>query len=343
MLRCIELGEKGLGGTAPNPMVGCVIVSNQKIIGEGYTSPYGGPHAEVNAINSVEDKKLLLKATLYVTLEPCSHFGQTPPCTDLILKHAIPKVIIGLQDPHDKVAGKGIKKLRASECKVTVGVLEADCRAHHKRFLSFQEKKRPYIVLKWAETKDGFVAPDKTQRKDVPEPFWISNTYSKQLVHKWRTEEQAILVGTNTILEDNPKLTARNWEGNHPIRVILDRDLRVPSDFHVLDKSVETIVLTQTDDASSYENGITYELIDFSQPIARQICEVLYRHSITSILVEGGTKTLQTFIDSGLWDEARIFRGTTLFQKGITAPKISGKHSGNVSILSDTLSIFAND
>nr|WP_163418625.1 MULTISPECIES: bifunctional diaminohydroxyphosphoribosylaminopyrimidine deaminase/5-amino-6-(5-phosphoribosylamino)uracil reductase RibD [unclassified Flagellimonas] len=343
MLRCIELGERGLGTTAPNPMVGCVIVYDQKIIGEGYTSPYGGPHAEVNAINSVKEKKHLSKATLYVTLEPCSHFGKTPPCTDLILKHAIPEVVIGLQDPHDKVAGKGIEKLKASGCNVTVGVIEAECRNHHKRFLSFQEKKRPYIVLKWAETKDGFIAPDKKQRNNVPEPFWISNTYSKQLVHKWRTEEQAILVGTNTVLEDNPKLTARNWEGNHPIRVILDKDLKISTDFHVLDKSVKTIVLTQTDDAFNYINGITYELIDFSKPIAQQVCDALYRHSITSVLVEGGTKTLQTFINEGLWDEAKVFNGTTSFHNGITAPKISGTPSENISILSDTLSIFIND
>ena len=200
-------------------MVGCVVVHDGKIIGEGYTSPYGGPHAEVNAINSVKDKKLLSKATLYVTLEPCSHYGKTPPCADLIAAHKIPQVVIGLKDPHSKVAGKGIEKLEQSGCEVTVGILEEACRWHLKRFLSFHERNRPYIILKWAESKDGFIAPEANKRNSEPEPFWITNTYSQQLVHKWRSEEQAILVGTNTVLEDNPKLTSRNWTGKNPIRV----------------------------------------------------------------------------------------------------------------------------
>ena len=206
ILRCIEIAQNGLGTTAPNPMVGAVIVHENKIMGEGFTSPFGGPHAEVNAINSVADKSLLPQSTIYVTLEPCSHFGKTPPCADLIVKHKIPRVVIGLLDPHDKVAGKGVKKLMDAGCEVTVGVLEKECREHHKRFLTFQEKKRPFIILKWAETADGFIAPEKTLRSQNKEPYWITNTYSRQLVHKWRTEEQAILVGTNTVLDDNPKL-----------------------------------------------------------------------------------------------------------------------------------------
>ncbi len=343
MLRCIQLGKKGLGTTAPNPMVGCVIVHNDKIIGEGFTNPYGGAHAEVNAINSVKDKKLLSNAVLYVSLEPCSHFGKTPPCTNLIIEHKIPEVFIGLQDPHDKVAGRGIEKLKASGCKVTIGVLEKECRVHHKRFLSFQEKKRPYIILKWAETEDGFMAPASKMRAKNPTPFWITNTYSKQLVHKWRSEEQAILVGTNTVLADNPKLNVRNWEGKHPIRVILDKDLNVPSNFHVLNAKIKTIVLTQTDDSSKYLNGIDYELIDFSSEIVQQICSVLFKHSITSLFVEGGSKTLQTFIDSDLWDEARIFKGTTTFNSGIPSPKISGKLIETKPIISDTLSLLIND
>lgn len=343
MLRCIQLGKKGLGTTAPNPMVGSVIVHKNEIIGEGYTSPYGGAHAEVNAINSVKDKELLSNSTLYVSLEPCSHFGKTPPCTHLIIEHKIREVFIGLQDPHDKVAGKGIKKLEESGCKVTVGILEEECRIHHKRFLSFQEKKRPYIILKWAETQDGFMAPDTKLRKKTPEPVWITNTQSKQLVHKWRSEEQAILVGTNTVLEDNPKLTVRSWEGKHPIRVVLDKDLKIPSAFHVLDKSIKTIVLTQIDDSSKYLDGIDYELIDFSAPIGEQICSALYKHSITSLLIEGGPITLQTFIDEGLWDEARIFKGPITFKNGVTSPKIPGRLLETKPILSDTLSIFIND
>ncbi len=343
ILRSIQLGKKGLGTTAPNPMVGCVIVRKDKIIGEGYTSPYGGSHAEVNAINAVADKNLLSEATLYVTLEPCSHYGKTPPCADLIIKHNIPEVVIGIKDPHDKVAGKGIEKLKASGCKVTVGVLENECRNHLKRFLTFQEQKRPYILLKWAETADGFIAPDPKIRKTSPEPFWISNPYSKQLVHQWRSKEQAILVGTKTVLEDNPKLNTRDWAGKNPIRVVLDKNLTIDSSFIVMDRSITTLVLTQVKDESKYIHGIDYEVIDFAKPVAAQICKVLYKHSITSVLVEGGSKTLQTFIDEGLWDEARIFKTQKVFKAGVVAPNIHGKLLKEELILSDSLSIYTHD
>lgn len=343
MLRCIELGKKGLGRTAPNPMVGSVIVYQEKIIGEGYTSPYGGNHAEVNAIDSVEDKSLLPKSTLYVTLEPCSHHGKTPPCANLIAKHRIQHVVIGLQDPHSKVAGKGIQKLETSGCKVIVGVLDELCRKHHRRFLTFHERKRPYIILKWAETQDGFIAPDKSLRKDNPQPFWITNPHSKQLVHRWRSEEQAILVGTNTVLEDNPKLTVRNWYGKHPIRVVLDRELKIPEVFHVFDKSVKTIVLTGTSESSLYLEGVDYEVIDFTKPLGSEVCEVLYRHSINSVLIEGGSQTLETFIQENLWDEARVFTGASHFGTGIKAPKLSGKPMELITILSDTLATYIND
>ncbi len=343
MFRCIQLGKKGLGSTAPNPMVGSVIVYQDKVIGEGFTSPYGGNHAEVNAIANVADKSLLCKSTLYVTLEPCSHYGKTPPCADLITEHQIPKVIIGLKDPHIKVAGKGIEKLEATGCNVSVGILEKECRRHHRRFLAYHEKNCPYIILKWAETKDGFIAPDKSKRKNNPQPFWITNTYSKQLVHQWRSQEQAILVGTSTVLEDNPKLTTRNWEGNQPVRVILDNGLRIPKEFHVLDKSVKTIVLTGTQEKSKYLDGIDYEVIDFSKPLAYQICEVLHKHSIISLLVEGGSQTLQTFIEENLWDEARVFKGPSTFGNGIPSPEFSAKLMENITILSDTLSTYTND
>ncbi|WP_182835524.1 bifunctional diaminohydroxyphosphoribosylaminopyrimidine deaminase/5-amino-6-(5-phosphoribosylamino)uracil reductase RibD [Flagellimonas lutimaris] len=343
ILRCIELGKKGLGTTAPNPMVGCVIVHDGKIIGEGFTSPYGGPHAEVNAINSVKDKHLLQESSLYVTLEPCSHYGKTPPCADLIAKHKLKEVFIGLKDPHDKVAGKGIKKLEDAGCKVTVGILEDECREHHKRFLTFQEKNRPYIILKWAESDDGFIAPDASLRKENPEPFWITNAHSKQLVHQWRSQEQAILVGTRTVLEDNPKLTTRNWAGKDPIRVVLDKDLKIDSSFHVLDASVLTIVLTTVRDQSLYIKGIDYAVLDFSKPLAQQICDVLHQNNITSLIVEGGAKTLQTFIGKNLWDEARIFKGSVCFKKGLPAPKLKGTLSQRQQILTDTLSLYIND
>ncbi|MCK0159828.1 bifunctional diaminohydroxyphosphoribosylaminopyrimidine deaminase/5-amino-6-(5-phosphoribosylamino)uracil reductase RibD [Allomuricauda sp. F6463D] len=343
ILRCIQLGKKGLGTTAPNPMVGCVIVHDNKIIGECFTDPYGGPHAEVNAINSVKDKSILSESSLYVTLEPCSHFGKTPPCADLIAKHKIKEVYIGLQDPYDKVAGKGIKKLQDAGCIVTVGILEEACRKHHKRFLSFQEHQRPYIILKWAESQDGFLAPDPSLRSNNPEPFWITNAYSKQLVHQWRSQEQAILVGTKTVLEDNPKLTTRNWTGKNPTRVVLDKDLKIDSNFHVFDRSVKTIVLTQHNDASKCIEGVIYVEIDFSKPLAKQICNVLYQQHITSVIIEGGARTLQTFIDENLWDEARIFKGSIRFDKGLVAPKLTKAPAEQQHILTDTLSLYIND
>lgn len=341
LLRCIQLGQKAQATAAPNPGVGCVIVHNNTIIGEGYTSAYGGPHAEVNALQAVTNKRWLSQATLYVTLEPCTHYGKTPPCTDLIIEHRIPNIVIGLRDPHHKVDGQGLQQLQKAGCHVTVGVLEEACRAHHKRFLTYHEKKRPYIILKWAETQDGFIAPSKALRQSNPQPFWITNPYSKQLVHQWRSQEQAILVGTRTVLEDNPKLTVRSWAGTHPIRVVLDRHLKIPTTFHVMDTTVETLVLTQVSNASRYKAGIGYEVIDFSKPVGAQIAAVLYKRGITSVFVEGGAQTLQTFIEEELWDEARVFRGPTTFGDGLAAPKIPGKLKTITTILLDTLSIFA--
>ncbi|NAS13368.1 bifunctional diaminohydroxyphosphoribosylaminopyrimidine deaminase/5-amino-6-(5-phosphoribosylamino)uracil reductase RibD [Flavobacteriaceae bacterium R33] len=324
MLRCLQLGKKGLGSTAPNPIVGCVIVHQGKIIGEGFTSPYGGPHAEVNAIASVNNKDLLSSSTLYVSLEPCSHYGKTPPCADLILKHKIPEIIIGIPDPHSKVAGKGIQKLRDAGCEVAVGLEQAACREHHRRFLTFHEKQRPYIILKWAETADGFIAPESAVRTENPAPYWITGRASRQLVHQWRSEEQGILVGTNTVLLDNPKLNTRDWEGRSPMRIILDKDLKVPHHYAVLDRTVETLVLTQSEDEEKRRDGIVYEALDFSGELASRICRILYQHQVQSVLIEGGARTLQSFIDEGLWDEARIFRGSVNFEKGLKAPVISG-------------------
>ena len=254
MLRAIELGKNALGSAAPNPMVGCCIVHEDSIIGEGFTNPYGGPHAEVNAIRAVKDQTLLEKATLYVTLEPCSHYGKTPPCSNLIIEKKIPKVAIGLKDPHHKVSGRGIEKLESAGVQVKVGVLETDCKEHHKRFVTLQEKKRPYIILKWAESLDGYIAPSKEMRDKNPNPYWITNSYSKQLVHQWRSEEQAIMVGTQTILDDNPKLTPRDWKGNPPIRIVLDRSLKTPPHFHVMDGSIKTIIFTEKEEARVSKN-----------------------------------------------------------------------------------------
>ncbi len=341
-MRCIQVAKNGLGSTFPNPMVGSVIVYENVIIGEGFTSPFGGPHAEVNAINSVKNKAQLSKATLYVTLEPCSHHGKTPPCADLIIKHQVPKVVIGLLDPHEKVAGNGIKKLKEAGCEVIVNVLENECREHHKRFLAFHQQKRPFIILKWAETSDGFLAPEQSLREEEPTPYWITNIHSRQLVHKWRSEEQAILVGTNTVIKDNPQLSVRTWNGKSPTRIIIDRNLKIGSDFHVMDGSVKTIVLTQIEHTKSYVQGIDYEVIDFSKNVSNQICEVLYRHNILSVIIEGGAQTLQMFLDNNLWDEARVFKGINRFSRGIKAPVINKLPVTNNLILKDTLFIYNN-
>ncbi len=340
--RCIELAKNGLSTTSPNPMVGSVIVYNNGIIGEGYTSPYGGNHAEVNAINSVVDKELLKKATLYVSLEPCNHFGKTPPCSDLIVSFQIPTVIIGCVDPFEKVAGAGIKKIKASGAEVIVGVLEDKCIALNSRFFTYHIKKRPYIILKWAETKDGLIDVDrKIENKEDAKPNWITNTYSRQLVHKWRGEEDAILIGTNTALKDNPKLNVRHWSGKNPIRIVLDRNLRIPENYHLFDKSVETIVLTEKKSGVEARNLI-FEQIDFSKDLVQQICKVLYEHTVQSVIIEGGSQTLHTFIDANLWDEARIFIGDVAFNKGVRAPVIDGEEVYSRTIQSDVLKILKN-
>jgi diaminohydroxyphosphoribosylaminopyrimidine deaminase/5-amino-6-(5-phosphoribosylamino)uracil reductase len=337
--RCIELAKNGLGTTYPNPMVGSVIVYDGKIIGEGWHKKAGEPHAEVNAINSVKDKSLLNKATIYVSLEPCSHFGKTPPCCDLIIKNGIPNVVIGTVDPNEKVAGNGIKKLIEAGINVTVGILEAECNELNKRFFTFHEKKRPYIILKWAESQNGFIAPlEKLEKK----PVWITNQYSRQLVHKWRSEEQAILVGTQTVIDDNPKLDVRDWTGNNPIRVVLDQNNRISNDSHLFDNQIKTIVFSKLKPAVEKEN-IIFEVIDFEQNIATQVVQRLYKHQIQSLIIEGGGQTLQTFIDSNLWDEARIFIGNTLIREGIKAPILIRKLSGKLSIGDDELILSRND
>ena len=339
--RCLELAKKGLGNTSPNPMVGCVIVLGDTIIGEGYTSAYGGNHAEVNAINSVMDKSLLEKATLYVSLEPCNHFGKTPPCSDLIVKNKIKNVVVGCVDPFEKVAGSGIQKLKDSGCTIITEILKNECIESNKRFFTYQTKKRPYIILKWAETKDGFIDIDREVKTvDDAKPNWITNQYSRQLVHKWRAEEDTILVGTNTAVKDNPKLDVRGWNGRNPVRVILDRNLRIPIAYHIYTKKVKTIIITEQERNSSEK--LIFEQIDFSKNMAKQVCEVIYKHNLVSVLIEGGKQTLQSFIDADLWDEARIFVGNANFSKGIKAPKLSGELISEINIQKDILKIIKN-
>ena len=316
-----------MGSTAPNPLVGCVILVEDEIIAEGYTSPYGGAHAEVNAIEAVKDVSLLSKATLYVTLEPCAHFGKTPPCSDLILAHKIPKVVIGCVDTNEKVHGKGIAKLKAAGCEVIVGVLEDACKTHHKRFFTYHAKKRPYIILKWAESNDGFIAP---LSKSETKPVWISNSYSRQVVHQWRAEEQAILVGANTVVQDNPSLTTREVEGSNPTRIVIDLKNSLEETYQVFNSEAKTIRLTA-------------DTIDLQKPLASEVCKDLHLHQINSVIVEGGQKTLQAFIDENLWDEARIFSSDLNLDNGIQKPHINGTLSSERSIGSDCLKILLND
>lgn len=332
------MAKNGLGNTYPNPMVGSVIVHDGKIIGEGWHQKSGEAHAEVNAINSVSDKNLLKKSTIYVSLEPCSHFGKTPPCSDLIIANGIKKVVIGTVDPYAKVAGKGIQKLLAAGCEVLVGVLEQECKLLNRRFFTFHQKKRPYIILKWAQTQSGFIAPKQQKER---QPVWITNETSKQFVHKWRSEEQAILVGTNTVFKDNPKLDVRLWSGKNPVRIVLDRNLKLPKNSHVFDGKNKTIVLCENP-IENRENVI-FEPVDFQQEIAQQICAILYKHELQSLIVEGGSQTLQTFLQAGLWDEARVFTGKTVFENGIPAPTFSGKLIAQKNSSGDELKIYKND
>lgn len=336
--RCIELAKNGLGTTYPNPLVGSVIVCENEIIGEGWHKKAGEPHAEVNAVNAVKDKSLLSKSTIYVSLEPCSHFGKTPPCADLIIENKIPNVVIGTVDPNEKVAGKGIQKLSEAGIHVTVGVLEDHCNELNKRFFTLHQKKRPFIILKWAETADGFIAPVS---KNEQKPIWITNQYSRQIVHKWRSEEHAILVGTQTVLDDNPSLNVRNWTGNQPIKIILDRQNRLSEDLAVFNSNDKTIVISESHRNFTNENCGS-EIINFNKNVAQEICDVLFKKNIQSVIIEGGARTLQTFIDANLWDEARIFKGNSSFLHGTRAPVFAGKCIQQEKILNDTLFIFEN-
>jgi diaminohydroxyphosphoribosylaminopyrimidine deaminase/5-amino-6-(5-phosphoribosylamino)uracil reductase len=335
--RCIELAKNGFGTTYPNPMVGSVIVYDGKIIGEGWHRKSGEPHAEVNAINSVQDKSLLSKSTIYVSLEPCSHFGKTPPCCDLIIKHKIPNVVVGTIDPNGKVSGEGIKRMQGNGVNVTVGILEEECQELNKRFFSFHNKQRPYIILKWAESLDGFIAPLTKNKK---EPVWISNEFSRQLVHKWRSEEQAILVGTNTVIDDNPKLDVRDWAGINPIRIVLDRTGKISDDYFIKDGKTKTIIITEQENLTFSENCI-YENAIFDVRLTKKIIHISQKYGIQSILIEGGRHTLQAFIDENLWDEARVFVGNIHLKNGIKAPILNGDFQIK-TIKEDQLKLYFN-
>jgi len=341
MQRCIGLAALGIGYVSPNPMVGAVVVHNDRIIGEGYHKKYGEAHAEVNAINMVIDNfedaaGVLKQSTIYVSLEPCAHYGKTPPCADLIIKHQIPKVVVGCRDPFNQVNGKGIEKLTAAGVEVIAGVLEKECRWLNRRFFTRVQQQRPYVILKWAQTVDGFFAPaDKSQ-------LWITGEESRKLVHQWRGEEDAILVGKNTAAIDNPQLNVRFGNGKSPVRVVIDRRLELNKDLNLFDQSVETLVFNEI--KTDIDGKVKYiALEDFDRYVPHYILFQLYMRDIQSIIIEGGAATLNSFIEAGLWDEARVFTGNISLKDGVKAPVVSGDIRGTLSLGSDQLKIIGRD
>tara|TARA_B110000003_G_scaffold2509_1_gene2588 strand:- start:69 stop:1073 length:1005 start_codon:yes stop_codon:yes gene_type:complete len=324
--RCVQIAKNAIPLAYPNPAVGCCIVHDDIIIGEGYTSKYGGSHAEVNAISSVRNKNILSKSSLYVTLEPCSHFGKTPPCSDLILKYNIPRVYIGIYDPNPKVSGKGVKKLKENGVHVEVNILPEICKNHHKIFLTNIIKKRPFIILKWAETADGYIAP---KEKKITQPIWISNEYSRQLSHKFRSEIDSILVGSRTIIDDNPRLNTRNWPGKSPKIVVLNRKNNLDKNLNIFKTGSEVLIIDN-------------KTIDYNKNIAKQICVFLKSKEISSIIVEGGAQTINTFLNENIWDEIKVFKSNKKLENGINAPKIKLLSNSEEKIKGDTLITYLN-
>ena len=337
MKRCIELAQLALGNTYENPVVGAVIVHKGKIIGEGYHRKSGEAHAEVNAINSVKNQNLLKESTIYVSLEPCSHIGKTPACSTLIINKKIPRVVVGTIDPFNKVKGKGIKMLKQAGIDVTIGVLEKECRELNKRFFTYHEKKRPYVILKWAQTIDGFIDSDGKFSSES----WITNNTSKALVHKWRTEEQAILIGRITAAKDNPQLNVRNWSGNNPVRLIIDLNDNLPKNLKIFDNSQKTIIYSYSKTEKSGENTEFIKL-DKNKNIINQILSHLYKIGIQSLIVEGGEKVLSQFINSGNWDEARVFIGNKMFVSGVKAPVLMQLPEKELDLFESKLFFYRN-
>jgi diaminohydroxyphosphoribosylaminopyrimidine deaminase/5-amino-6-(5-phosphoribosylamino)uracil reductase len=330
MQRALDLAERGKGAVRPNPLVGCVLVHEGKIIGEGFHEQYGGPHAEVNAIASVTDPKLLTKATAYVSLEPCSHWGKTPPCANLLVEKGIKSVVVATLDPNPLVAGKGVKLLEEAGISVQVGLLEQEARWQNRRFFCQQEKHRPYLILKWAQTQDGFIARENFDSK------WISNSQSRQLVHQWRAEEQAILVGKNTALHDNPRLNVRDWTGSDPIRVVLDSKLELSADLHLFDQQIPTLCYNTLKN----ETLPNLEWVQLPELSPKALLADLHARQIQSVLIEGGSQTIHQFLAAGLWDEARVFTAPIEFERGIAAPQLTQAPSESHAIGEDQLDLY---
>jgi diaminohydroxyphosphoribosylaminopyrimidine deaminase/5-amino-6-(5-phosphoribosylamino)uracil reductase len=340
MRRCLELATKAEGLTYPNPMVGSVIVHNGKIIGEGYHIKAGEQHAEVIAINSVKDKAKLKSSTLYVNLEPCSHYGKTPPCADFIISNSIPRVVVGTLDTSEKVSGEGVNRLRNAGCEVITGVVEAECRRLNRRFFTFHEKKRPYITLKWAQSADGCL--DVVRSADHEKrPTWITGKPERVLVHKWRASEQAVLVGAATVRADDPRLNVREWKGNSPVKIILSSSGSINKESAVNKTDGTVLVFTHNKDAD-LANATKVELKD-NEASSVQIAGYLFMSGIQSLFIEGGAKVINHFISTGLWDEAGIFTGENNFNKGIKAPLIHGSLLSRTVFSGSSLEIYLND
>ncbi len=340
MQRCLQLAKNAEGNTYPNPMVGSVIVHEGKIIGEGYHCKAGEPHAEVNALRSVKDETLLKDSILYVNLEPCAHYGKTPPCSKLIIEKAIPKVIIGCVDDFSEVAGKGIEMMKKAGVAVEVGVLEKESRELNRRFFTYHNKKRPYVILKWAQTLDGFIDVDRESTL-YGQPTWITNEWARRAVHKQRSTEQAVLVGTQTALKDNPSLTVRDWVGEQPIRVVIDRKCKLPSTLNLFDRLHPTIVFNEI--KTSEEKNMEYIKLDYSKDIAQQILDVLWERQIQSVIIEGGSATIDSFIKTNLWDEAFKYVGCHFFESGVRAPEIVGSIVQKQEFKDSSLFIYRNN
>lgn len=339
MKRCLKLAKKGAGSVAPNPMVGCVVVHKGKIIGEGYHEKYGEAHAEVNAIRSVKSQELLKESTLYVTLEPCAHHGKTPPCSDLIVEKKVPKVVIGTIDPFAEVAGRGIEKMQKAGIQVELGLMEKDCRELNKRFFTFHQKHRPFIILKWAQTTDGFIDIDR-ETKNFGEPTWITGPEALLRVHQLRAIENAIIVGTHTAEKDDPSLTVRHCEGTNPLRLVLDKNLRLPLQLKLFNSDSETIIINSF--RNKKKGNLEFIRVDYTQNILPQVLEILYQKEKLSLIVEGGRTLLQSFIDQQLWDEAHVYTGNKLFKSGVKAPQLNGIPVKLEKMGQDTLEIFHN-
>ncbi len=339
MKRCLELASLATGMVAPNPLVGSVIVKGDRIIGEGWHNKYGGNHAEVNAIDSVKDKSLLTSSVLYVNLEPCSHYGKTPPCSRLIAEMKIPEVVVGTTDTNSLISGKGIRFLRDKGIKVITGVHENFARIVNRRYFTFQEKKRPYIILKWAQSADRFLDVDR-ELYGNDRPVWITSETSRSVVHKWRASEQAVLVGANTVEKDDPILNVRSWTGKNPLRIVIDPGLRLSHHFRVFDKSQPTIVINSK---RNNKNGLTeFIKVNFCDNPEHKILDLLYKRGIQSLIIEGGEYTLNRFINNGLWDEARVFTGDSVFGSGVPAPPACGILNDQLNIMNSRLELFLN-